>query len=86
MAAVSILKGAQQTKEARALVDWIISRKGQQAMVDAKTYFLPVRNDVSAGKGVPSLGEIKLVEAEPGFASKNRKRLVDRWLKDVLGQ
>jgi iron(III) transport system substrate-binding protein len=86
VAAVSILKGAQHTKEARALVDWIISRKGQQAMVDAKTYFLPIRNDVSAGEGVPSLGEIKLVEAEPGFASKNRKRLVDRWLKDVLGQ
>jgi iron(III) transport system substrate-binding protein len=86
VAAVSILKGAQHAKEARALVDWIISKKGQQAMVDAKTYFLPIRNDVSAGKGVPSLADIKLVESDAAYAAQNRKRLVDRWLKDVLGQ
>ncbi|MEO7242810.1 MAG: ABC transporter substrate-binding protein [Variovorax sp.] len=86
VAAVSVLKGAQHAKEAHVLIDWIVSKKGQQAMVDAKTYFLPIRNDVTAGAGVPLLGDIKLVEAEPGFASKNRKRLVDRWLKDVLGQ
>lgn len=86
VAAVSILKGAQHAKEARALVDWITSQKGQQAMVDAKTYFLPIRNDVGAGKGVPSLGDIKLVESDPAYAAQNRKRLVNRWLKDVLGQ
>jgi iron(III) transport system substrate-binding protein len=86
VAAVSVLKGAQHVKEAQALVDWITSQKGQQAMVDAKTYFLPIRNDVSAGKGVPSLGDIKLVESDAAFAAQNRKRLVSRWLKDVLGQ
>jgi iron(III) transport system substrate-binding protein len=80
VAAVSVLKGAQHVKEAQALVDWITSQKGQQAMVDAKTYFLPIRNDVSAGKGVPSLGDIKLVESDAAFAAQNRKRLVSRWL------
>jgi iron(III) transport system substrate-binding protein len=86
VAAVSILKGAQHAKEAQALVDWITSQKGQQAMVDAKTYFLPIRNDVSAGKGVPALADIKLVETDAAYAAQNRKRLVNRWLKDVLGQ
>ncbi len=86
VAAVSILKGAPHAKEAQALVDWITSKKGQQAMVDAKTYFLPIRNDVSAGKDVPSLADIKLVEIDPTYAAQNRKRLVNRWLKDVLGQ
>lgn len=86
VAAVSIVKGAQHPKEAQRLVDWVVSRKGQQAMVDAKTYFLPIRTDVSAGKGVPSLADIKLVESDATYAARNRKRLVDRWIKDVLGQ
>lgn len=86
VAAVSIVKGAARAAEAHRLVDWIISQKGQQAMVAAKTYFLPIRNDVSAGKGVPSLADIKLVESDAAYAAQNRKRLVNRWLKDVLGQ
>ncbi len=86
VASVSVLKGAQHLKEAKLLVDWITSKKGQQAMVDAKTYFLPIRNDVNAGKGVPALSQIKVVESDQAFAAQNRKRLVDRWVKDVLGQ
>ena len=86
VAATSIVKGAPHLKQAEALTDWIVSRKGQQAMVDAKTYFLPIREDVQAGKGVPALSQIKLVESDPTYAAQNRKRLVDRWLKDVLGQ
>lgn len=86
VAAVSLLKGAQHPKEAKMLVDWITSKKGQQAMVDAKTYFLPIRNDVNPGKGVPSLSQIKVVESDPTYAAQNRKRLVNRWVKDVLGQ
>ena len=41
---------------------------------------------MSAGKGVPSLADIKLVESDAAYAAQNRKRLVNRWLKDVLGQ
>jgi iron(III) transport system substrate-binding protein len=86
VAAMSILKGAKNLDEAKALVDWMTSQAGQQAMVEAKTYFLPVRGDVSAGEGVPSLDQIKLIAYDPAYASENRQRLVDRWTDDVLGQ
>ncbi|MBV6306385.1 ABC transporter substrate-binding protein [Candidimonas humi] len=86
VAAVSIIKGAKDLSAAKALIDWITSQQGQQAMVDAKTYFMPVRDDVKAGSGVPSMSQIKLVESDSEYAAKNRKRLVDRWLQDVLGQ
>lgn len=86
VAAVSVIKGARHLKDAQKLIQWITSKQGQQAMVDAKTYFMPIRADVKAGAGVPPLSEIRLVESDPGFAAKNRQRLVSRWLRDVLGQ
>ncbi len=86
VAAMSILQGATNLEEARQLVDWMTSEAGQQALSAQKTYFMPIRSDVSAGEGVPSLDEINLVEFDPQFASDNRQRLVDLWVEEVLGQ
>jgi len=86
VAAMSILKGATHLGEAQQLVDWMTSKDGQQALATQKTYFLPIRADVSAGPGIPSLDSIKLVSFDPTYAAGNRQRLVDRWVQDVLGQ
>ncbi len=85
-AAVSILKGAPNLDAAKALVDWITSKEGQQTIVDAKTYFFPVRGDVSAGEGLPSLSDIKLIDYDRAEAAANKERLVERWVTEVLGQ
>ena len=86
VASVSILKGAQNLDDAKKLVDWMTSQEGQSALSATKTYFLPIRSDVSGGTGVPSLDKIKLVAFDPQFAAENKQRLVDRWTRDVLGQ
>ncbi|KQZ82808.1 ABC transporter substrate-binding protein [Mesorhizobium sp. Root157] len=86
VAAMSILKGAQHADEAKKLVDWMTSTDGQGALSASKTYFLPIRADVSGGTGVPALDSIKLVATDASFAAENKKRLVERWAKDVLGQ
>jgi iron(III) transport system substrate-binding protein len=86
VAAMSILKGAQDAADARKLVDWMTSVDGQGALSASKTYFLPVRTGVSAGAGVPSLDKIKLIAVDSSFAAANKQRLVDRWTKQVLGQ
>lgn len=86
VAAMSILKGAQHADEAKKLVDWMTSTDGQGALGASKTYFLPIRADVSGGTGVPALDSIKLVATDAGFAAENKKRLVERWAKEVLGQ
>ena len=83
---MSILKGAPNLDEARQLVDWMTSAAGQAELARNKTYFLPVRADVSAGEGVPTLDSIKLVPYDATFASSNRERLVDRWVDEVLSQ
>ncbi len=86
VAAMSILNGATNLEAARALADWITSEAGQQALSIQKTYFMPIRADVSAGEGVPSLDEITLITFDPEFAAGNRQRLVDLWVERVLGQ
>lgn len=86
VAAVSILKDAKNLEQAQALVDWITSVEGQQAIVDSKTYFLPVRPEVSAGEGIPTLDSIKLVSYDAAEAAERREELVDRWVDEVLGQ
>jgi len=86
VAAMSILNGATNLEQARVLVDWMTSQGGQSQLTESKTYFLPIRSDVSAGEGIPSLDEIKLVRYDGGYAAENRTRLVDRWVEEVLGQ
>ena len=86
VASMSILKGAKDAADARKLVDWMTSAAGQGALSATKTYFLPVRTDISAGAGVPALDKIKLIAVDSSFAAANKQRLVDRWTKQVLGQ
>jgi len=86
VAAMSILKGAKNLDDAKKLVDWMTSKAGQEALSANKTYFMPIRPDVSAGPGVPSLDQIKLITTDSEFAAKNKQRLVDRWTEEVLGQ
>jgi iron(III) transport system substrate-binding protein len=86
VAAMSILRGAPNPELAQRLVDWMTSEAGQGQLVANKTYFLPIRADVPAGEGIPSLDEINLVSYSGTFAAENRTRLVDRWAQEVLGQ
>ena len=85
-AALSILKGAKNLDQAKALVDWIASKEGQQMIVDARTYFFPVRTDVPLGKGLPVLSGIKIADYDREKAAADKKRLIDRWVAEVLEQ
>ena len=84
--ALSVLKGARNPEPARELVEWILSKPGQEVLSASKTFFFPVRRDVSAGKGLPRLSDIKLIEYDRAALARDRNRLVDRWVKDVLGK
>jgi iron(III) transport system substrate-binding protein len=84
--ALSIIKGSANLDSAKALVDWILSPSGQETLSAKKTYFFPVRPDVSAGEGVPALSEIKLIDYDREKAAADKERLVERWVTEVLGQ
>lgn len=82
-ACVSILEGTKNLVECQKLIDWLISKAGQQEIVAQKTYFYPIRNDVNFGSLQP-LSTIKLVSVDPIWAAQQKVRLVERWVKEVL--
>jgi iron(III) transport system substrate-binding protein len=82
--AISILKGAPHADLAKKLVDWSISLPGQAVLTDAKTYFFPVHPKAKLAKGLPSFDEIPTINYDAIWAGKEKKRLVDRWINEVL--
>lgn len=83
--AVSIVKGARREAEARRLVDWVISVDGQNTLADQETYFFPVTDKAKRQIGLPALRLVPLIKYDVDFAGKNRDRLVNRWVNEVLG-
>jgi len=83
VASVSILKGARNLADAQKLVDWVVSKAGQQQVVDQQTYFYPIRSDVDFGTLQP-LSTIKLLPVDPSWAAENKTRLIERWVNEVL--
>ena len=82
--AISILKGAPHPDLAKKLVDWSITIPGQNAITDAKTYFFPGHSKARLAKGLPSFDEVPAINYDAAWAGKEKKRLVDRWINEVL--
>jgi iron(III) transport system substrate-binding protein len=82
--AVSILKGAKNPEAAKALVDWLITKPGQDALTEAKTFFYPIIPTAVLGIGMPPFERLATVDVDSKWAADNKKRLVERWVKEVL--
>lgn len=81
---VSIVKGAKNLAAAQALVAWLTSVKGQTVLTEAKTYFYPIIPGVKLGVGMPAFESLKTINVDPLWAAAEKKRLVDRWVAEVL--
>ncbi|MFA5852997.1 MAG: ABC transporter substrate-binding protein [Spirochaetales bacterium] len=82
--AVSILKGAKNLEAAQTLIDWLSSVKGQSVMTEKKTFFYPVVAGAKLGAGMPAFESLKTIDVDPIWAGESKKRLVERWVQEVL--
>ncbi|MCD6579353.1 ABC transporter substrate-binding protein [bacterium] len=82
--AVSIIKGAKNIESAKILIDWLVSKDGQDVLSKEKTYFYPVIPEAELSKGMPAFSELKTIVVDKQWAGENKKRLVDRWVNEVL--
>jgi len=82
--AVSIIAGAKNMEAAKILVDWLVSKDAQDVLSEAKTYFYPVNPKAALGKGMPEFSSLKTVAFDVQWAGQNKKRLVERWVNEVL--
>lgn len=84
--AIALIKGAKNPAEGKKLIDFATSPAMQSKLAEHKVNFVPANPDV---KTDPALAEIlkgaNIFPIDDEYAGANRKRIVDRWIKEVLG-
>ncbi len=82
--AVALIKGAKNPALAKKLIDWAASPAMQVLYAKYKINFVPAHPDV---KVEPSLAEVlrgaKIFPIDDTFAGAHRKRIVERWVKEI---
>jgi len=83
--AIALIKGAKNADAAKKLIDWAASPAMQNLFSKYKINFVPAHPDVALD---PSLAGVlkgaKLFPIDADYAGANRKRVVDRWIAEVL--
>ena len=82
---MSLIKGARNLDNARKWYDWALSAEAQNLAKNAKSYQVPSNRSAVAPPQAPKLDDIKLIDYDfkKYGTSTERKRVVDRWEKDV---
>ena len=82
---VALVKGARNREQATKFIDWTFSKDMQDLLDKNDVYMLPTLPDASIDASVQSLmKEAKLLPVDLEWVGKNRKRLVERWVNEVI--
>jgi iron(III) transport system substrate-binding protein len=85
---LSIIKGARNLDGARKFVDWALTPQAQQLGAAAKQFQVPANREAQLPAQAPRFADIKLINYD--FAkygsSAERKRLLERWEREVNSQ
>ncbi len=83
--AIALIKGAKNPDTGKKLIDWAASPAMQSLFAKYQINFVPAHPDV---KIEPSLAEVlkgaKIFPIDDVYAGANRKRIVDRWVSEIL--
>jgi iron(III) transport system substrate-binding protein len=82
---MAIIKGARNMDSAKKFFDWALTAEAQQIGLDVKEYAIPTNRNVKLPPQVPNLADIKLISYDSAKygSSAERKRLLERWEKDI---
>src|SRR5882672_2003482 len=82
---IALIKGAKNPALGKKLIDWATSPAMQNQFAKYKINFVPAHPDV---KLEPSLAEVlkgaNIFPIDAAYAGANRKRIVERWVNEVL--
>jgi iron(III) transport system substrate-binding protein len=83
--AIALIKGAKNPEAGKKLIDFATSAAMQSKLSEFKVNFVPASPDV---KTDPALAEVlkgaKIFPIDDDYAGANRKRIIERWVKEVL--
>jgi iron(III) transport system substrate-binding protein len=82
---IALVKGGAANPAAKQLIDWACSPAMQSLLAPAKINFLPAHPKVAPDPDLAAiLKTAKIIEIDDKWAGDNRKRIVDRWVSEVL--
>jgi iron(III) transport system substrate-binding protein len=76
---IALLKGAPNVENAKIFIDWCLSKPVQEYLVDTMAR-RPVRVDCKNPSGLPALSTIKTIPYDFGWAAKNNKEFVAKFV------
>lgn len=82
---IALIKGAKNPATGKKLIDWASSPAMQSLFAVHKINFVPAHPDVKTEASLAAvLKNAKIFPIDDGYAGPNRKRVVDRWIKEIL--
>ena len=82
---IALIKGAKNVSEAKKLIDWASSPAMQGLFAKYKINFVPAHPDVQSDPGLAALlKSAQIFPIDADYAGPNRKRIVDRWVAEIL--
>ena len=83
--AIALIKGAKNPEAGKKLIDWATSADMQKHFATYKINFIPAHPDVELEPSLAAvLKNAKLFPIDADYAGANRKRIVQRWIDEVL--
>jgi len=76
---IALLKGAPNLENAKIFIDWCLSKPVQEYLVDTMAR-RPVRVDCKNPVGLPAISTIKTIPYDFGWAAKNNKEFVGKFV------
>ena len=85
---IALVKGARNRDAALRYYDWLMSPQGQQVGARANSLQVPANKTFKPDPRIPSMDGVRLVkyDFEKYGKSAERRRLVDRWTREVEAQ
>jgi iron(III) transport system substrate-binding protein len=80
---IALIKGAPHQANAKAFIDWALSKKAQDFLVE-KMGRRPVRVDGAVPPGLPPLSQIKTVPYSFSWSAENKEAFLKQWSDLVM--
>jgi iron(III) transport system substrate-binding protein len=84
---IALIKGAKNPESAKKLIDWASSPAMQNLFAKYKINFVPSHPDVALEPSLAAvIKDAKIFPIDAAYAGPNRKRIVERWVAEVLNE
>ena len=81
----AIIKGGPNTENAKIFMDWLLTKDAQELSVST-SYRYPVRSDVAAPEGLPSLDEVNLVNYDRTKAADMKEDVLKKFDEEIISK